>query len=158
MAEDDRKLPGPGFIPGELHTDPSLAPQVPAGAARPFAPGEYNKNPNGSWSSEESMTSEHPSQPGRWTNVPSLWLKGGKAYVAHDEDEASDLAKQSGLNWPAYPSEDSANAAAENREGMLQGIDPDKSSSVPPLWRTDTMREGGAAYSMPVANSLTDSM
>jgi hypothetical protein len=124
-----------GFIPTtaiNLHHD--IAPQVPEGAARPFAPGEAVQNPNGGWSSEISATIEHPTQPGKWALVPSLWLKDGKPYVVHNSDEAADLARASGLQWPAYDTSDAADAAADAREQKWQGMTTDQARGVAPLW------------------------
>ena len=132
------KLPGPGFIPGELHLNPRLAPSVPPGEARPFAPGEYVNNPGGGWSSEESMTVEHPTIAGKFANIPSLWLKDGKPYVVHDEDEASELAAKSGLQWPAYDTAKAADKAAGAREDTWQGIKPEEAGIIPPLYRKAT--------------------
>jgi hypothetical protein len=153
MADD---LPGPGFIPGDVHLNPSLAPDVPEGEARPFAPGEYVSNPNGSWSSEETMTVPHPTQDDKWANIPSLWLKDGKPYVAHDEDEATELARNSQLPWPAYGSADEANMVAGVREARWQGIEPENADSVPPLWAPEQYAIGGAV--LPPRNALHDGM
>ncbi len=122
------QMPGPGFIPGTLHLDPTLAPKVPEGEARPFAPGESIDNPDGTHSSEISVSVENPIlNGGKPTNIPSLWLKDGKAYVAHDEDEAAELAVKSGLTWPTYPTIEAADKAAGEREDVWNaGVDPSK--------------------------------
>lgn len=127
-------LPGPGFIPGELHLDPSIAPQVPPGAPRPFAPGEYIVNPNGDISSEISVTPQMPD--GTWVNIPSLWLKDGRPYVAADEDEALQLALQSKLPFKTYPTMEAANQAAQDREtGWGKYHDnPSAARAEPALW------------------------
>lgn len=129
----ERQMPGPGFIPGTLNLNPALAPTVPEGSPRPFAPGEWLQNPNGSWSSEITMTAQRPD--GSWVNVPSLWIKDGKAYVAKSEDEALALAKQSGLEFPAFNTLGGADAASRLREKNWQGLKPHQAQKVPPLWK-----------------------
>ena len=95
------------------------------------------------------MTAQAPD--GSWLNVPSLWLKNGRPYVAHDEDEAIGLANASGLDFPAYGSEKEANDAATDRENAWQGIKPQQASKIAPLWTTLPteahfgMAEGGDA-------------
>lgn len=127
-------LPGPGFIDGELHLDPTIAPKVPAGAPRPFAPGEYIVNPDGSVSSEISVTPQLPN--GLWVNIPSLWIKDGKPYVAANEDEALDLALQSKLPFQTYQTEGAANKAAQDRETSWgkYNQDPAAARAEPALW------------------------
>lgn len=118
-------------IQGTLHLDPTIAPQVPNGAARPFAPGEWIQNPNGSWSSERTMTVQ---MDGKWANVPSLWIQNGKPILAKSDDDAITLAKQSGLAWRTYDSEKAANDAAVAREKAWQTMTPQDARKVAPLW------------------------
>lgn len=126
-----RALPGPGYIEGQL-TPPHLATYT---GVRPFAPGEMIHNPDGSWSSEESMTVQDKSfNNGQPTNIPSLWLRNGRAYVARNEDEAIQLAKQSGLSWPSYPTLNSADAAAGLREDTWQLYGKKNSDLAEPLY------------------------
>jgi len=132
-----------GFLQGgELHLDEKLAPKVPDGAARPFAPGEYylhNPGVNDELSSEMTMTVQQAD--GRWINIPGFWLKNGKPYVAADEDEALSLAEGSGLKFIDYPSEKAAVAAAEDREAIWQKTPVDSLHTVSPLWgAADTNR------------------
>lgn len=130
-----RELPKPGILPGQLHLKPSLAPGSPSNV-RPFAPGEYIRNPDNSWSSEISLTVGHPKlNGGKPTNIPSLWLVNGKPYRAKNEDEAAELAVRSGLTWPSFPTFDIADQAATDRETNWQGLKrPEDASRVPPLW------------------------
>lgn len=133
------ETPKAGYLPGSLYLDPKLAPVVPAGAPRPFAPGEYVRNPDKSWSSEISMTVAHPDlNKGAATNIPSLWVVNGKPYRAANEDEAVALAIKSGLAWPSFPDIDTADKAAAAREALWQGVAPEKASAVPPLWTPPT--------------------
>lgn len=135
-----RVMPGPGYIPGDLHLNENIAPHVPNGQARPFAPGEWVQNPNGSWSSEETMTvSGNPQfNGGKPTVLPSLWIKDGKAYVAHNEDEAAALARASGLQFPSFPDMAAAEKFANEREAAWQNIKPADAGKIAPLWNPDT--------------------
>lgn len=128
-------LPDIGVLPGELHLDPKRAPIV-KGNARPFAPGEYLLNPNGSWSSEISTTTQDPSfNNGLATTIPTLWLIDGKP-TRVTEDDALELAKQSGLNFKGYKDMNEANKASQDREDAWQTIHPEQASRVAPLWNT----------------------
>lgn len=132
-------MPQTGYLPGKMYLDPTLAPTVPSGAARPFAPGEYVRNPDGGWSSEISMTVEHPDMNnGQPTVIPSLWIANGKPYRAADEDEAVSLAQQSKLPFPSFGSMDAADQFANKREDSWQKIDaadPTAARTIAPLWK-----------------------
>src|SRR4029077_8671406 len=123
----------------QLNLNPQIAPQVPPGSPRPFAPGEWIDNPGGGWSSEETTTVQGAD--GRWINVPTLWLKNGKPYVAASPEEAAQLAKQSGLTFRSYATVKDANSAAEQRELRWNQMgDPstwgktNPAQAIPPLW------------------------
>lgn len=118
-------------LPGVLHLNVSISPRVPAGSPRPLAPGEWLDNPDGSWSSERTVT---VNLNGKWANVPLLWIQDGKPVLAASDDEAARLAKGSGLKWRTYQSEAAANQAAVDREKNWQGITPQQARSVAPLW------------------------
>lgn len=136
-APPPREMPKAGYLPGRLYLNPKIAPTVPAGAPRPFAPGEYVRNPDKSWSSEISMTVAHPDlNGGKPTNIPSLWIVNGKPYRAKNEDEAAALAVQSALQWPSYPDIETADKAAAEREAQWQNLEPEKAGAIPPLWTT----------------------
>ncbi len=115
----------------------SLAPTVPAGAARPFAPGEYLTSPDKSWSSELSMTvmGDPSFNNGQPTVIPSLWIKDGKPYVAKDEAEAIELAKASGLAFQGFPTLDAAESFSTQREKGWQGMEPSAASKNAPLYQ-----------------------
>lgn len=100
------------------------------GQNRPFGPGEYLHLPNGSWASE--MTYTLPYQ-GKYAVLPGLWLKNG---VPHHvtEDEAIELAQQSGLNWPMFDQEAHAEQYATQREQRWQTAPFGRSDFYPPLW------------------------
>lgn len=119
-----------------MHLDPSIAPTVPKGAPRPFAPGESVTNPGGSWSSERTMTVSHPSlNNGAATNIPSIWIKDGKPYQAKNEDEAVQLALQSGLPFKSYGDISEADKASIDREDTWQKLGgPKQARGVEPLY------------------------
>lgn len=153
-AQPGSEMPGVGFLPGQLFLNPAIAPKVPAGApARPFAPGEYVRNPNGGWSSEISVTVEDPRlNGGKPTIVPSLWVVDGKAKRV-DEDTAADYAAASGLPFQGYDSIDAAEAAATSREDNWQKLDqskPETASTIPALWGTTPAPAAGAPPKSPV--------
>lgn len=148
QAQIDKAAPAPGkvalgpmpmaadgkVLPGELHLDPSLAPQVRPGAARPFAPGEAIKNPDGSWSSEITVTVNDPIlNGGKPTVIPSLWLVDGKA-VRVNEDTAARYAAQSGLKFQSFDSMAAAEKFATDRETKWQSLDTASAAQVAPLW------------------------
>ena len=124
-------LPQPGILPGTLHLNPTLAPQVPQGSPRPFAPGEWVQNPGGSWSSEISTTVQMPD--GKWSVVPTLWLIGGRP-IRVSEDQAVQYAIQSKLPFREFGSEKVADRFAVNRESAWQNIQPQDASKIEPLW------------------------
>ncbi len=136
QAEALRAMPqmmGPLGGVGDTHLRPELAPRVPTGAARPYAPGEYTINPDTSWSSERSMTVQKPD--GSWTVIPSLWLKEGHPYEAADEGEASKLADASKLPFKKFKSLKEADQFSIDREAAWQPIEnPADASSIAPLW------------------------
>ena len=126
-------LPGLGYVSGDLRLKPEIAPKV-SGNARPFSPGEYMNLPdNGGWASEMSVTVPHPTEAGKYTNVPSLWLIDGKP-VRVNEDMAGELAKQSGLTWPTWNTSDEADAVSAEREKNWQSIRPEDAAKVDSLW------------------------
>jgi len=131
------QMPGLGPLPGQLTLNPQIAPQV-QGNARPLAPGEYLRNPDGGWSSE--MTYTVPYGDG-WAVIPGMWIVDGKP-VHVDEDQATAYARQTGLNFPTYPDEATATKASEDREAGWQNMRPEDAGKVAPLW-AKPMAEGG---------------
>jgi hypothetical protein len=127
-------MPQYGPLPGKVNLNAAIAPKVPEGAPRPFAPGEWVQNPNGSWSSEITGTVSHPElNGGKPTLVPTLWLIDGKP-VRVDEDTAAELAVRSGLKFRSYETEQEAEAASIARENGWQSLQPQQAGQVPPLW------------------------
>lgn len=147
-------MPDYGVLPGQVFLNPKLAPRVRAGLPRPFAPGEYVQNPNGSWSSEITVTVQNPD--GSWSVVPSLWLDNGKP-TRVDEDTAERYAAQSGLPFRKFSSESEAEAFSNRRENAWQGISPQNASSVPPLWGS-IMPDSAAAPALPQGDPNTDAL
>lgn len=122
-------------LPGQLNLNEQIAPQVPAGSPRPFAPGEWVQNPDGSWSSEITVTVTDPRlNNGQPTVVPSLWLVDGKP-VRVNEDAAVDMALKSGLAFQGFPDMAAAEKFANDRESAWQGIKPAEAVKIPPLWK-----------------------
>lgn len=123
------------LMPGKVFLNPKIAPKVPEGAPRPFAPGEYVQNPDGTWSSEISVTvRDKDFNHGRATNIPSLWLVDGKPRKV-SESQAIEYAKQSGISWPSFRSIKLANDAAMSRENAWQTLEPKDAGTVAPLWQ-----------------------
>lgn len=121
-----------GFLPGQMHTNSRGG--ILGGAVRPFAPGEYLDNPNGSWSNEMAYTLMDPTlNGGKPTNVPGLWVKDGKPYHA-TEDEAARFALLSKLLFPAYENQQQATQAAQAREADWQKIPKQNAMSMDPLY------------------------
>ena len=138
-------LPQEGVLPGKVTLNPELAPDVPKGAPRPLAPGEYVQNPDGSWSSEISATvTDKALNKGRPTIIPTLWLVGGKP-VRVSEDQAVDYAVQSGLQWRSYPTMDQAERASNARETAWQGLGIQGATRMPPLWKGTLTPEQNAS-------------
>lgn len=113
---------------------------APAGAGlRPFAPGEYVQNPDGSWSSERSMTIQDPRVAGgKWAVIPSVYLRDGKPVEAPDEDAAVKLAVESGKKYRAFPSLQTAEDFSIQRENDWQKFErPEDATSIAPLYEAD---------------------
>ena len=134
----------PGTMPplggaSDTHLRPELAPKVPAGAARPYAPGEYTNNPDGSWSSERSVTVRN--RDGSYSVIPALWLKGDRPYEADNEREAARLASASKLPFRKFKTANEAERFSIDREKYWQPIEnPADADQVPSLWAPPTAR------------------
>lgn len=129
----DTYIPKPLGGASDTHLRPELAPRVPAGVARPYAPGEYTENPDGSWSSERSMTVQN--RDGSWSVIPSIYLKDGRPYEARDERDASRLAAESKLPFRRFKDLDTAEKYSIDREAAWQPIEnPADASKIEPLW------------------------
>lgn len=136
---DQNQMPDVGPLPGQAFLNPKIAPQVPAGSARPLAPGEYVKNPQGSWSSEITTTTDPGAVPalngGQPTVIPTLWVINGVP-TRVDEDTAAQMAIQSGLKFPSFKTPQEAEAFSQQREDAWQNVEPENAASVPALWAT----------------------
>jgi hypothetical protein len=128
------------YIPKPLGGKDAMRLTAPAepGKVRPFNPGEYVTNPDASWSSERTMTVRSPHiAGGKWTVIPSVWIKDGKPYEAASEAEAIKLAKESGLRFKGYPSLREADQSSIDRESKWQTLArPEDAASIEPLWET----------------------
>ena len=125
------QMPKLGVLPGTIELDASIAPKVPKGAPRPFAPGEMVENPNGGWSSEITNTVQMPD--GKWSVVPSLWIVDGKP-TRVSEDQAVEYAMKSGLPFQRFDSEGAAEKFSQAREDTWHKVGRKGARSVPPLW------------------------
>jgi hypothetical protein len=132
-AEKQFSDPGPAAqVPyGPLQGQPHLLPQFSnLGTNRPLGPGEYVAAPGGSWESEMTYTVPMGD---KWAVVPGLWLMNG---VPHrlTEDQAAELAQQSGLVWPDFGSQDEAEKFATEREATWEKTPFGRSDLQQPLW------------------------
>jgi hypothetical protein len=125
--------PGPaagiplGPLPGKLNRLPQYD---HLGDVRPFGPGEYLSNPDGSWSSE--MTTSVPVN-NQWWVVPTLWMVNGVPHRV-SEDQAAEYAQQSGLVWPTFDSPNLAQHFSRRRETIWQGTPVGRSDMQRSLW------------------------
>ena len=85
---------------------------------RPLVPGEFITNPDGSYSTEKSITIQLPD--GKWVNVPSIYMTPDGI---QDFSERPDVAEQLGLHlidqfgyqFPTFDNVESAEMAARDR-------------------------------------------
>lgn len=101
-----------GPIPGKPNL---LTDYNSLGNTRPFGPGEFVTNPDGTVSSERTFTVPVGNQ---WWVVPGMWLVNGTPTQV-DPQTAAQYAQSSGLNWPTFDSENWANQYANHREAVL---------------------------------------
>lgn len=104
---------------GRLSKKPIItkAQKVILNRLRPFEPGEYIDNGDGSYSTERTQTVQAPD--GAWINVPSLWMSpGGYVDLADDEDgivqAATAFESRMGL-FPRHKTLEEAVVAAKAR-------------------------------------------
>lgn len=100
------------------------------GKIRPFGPGEFIRMPDGSFANEESWTVPVGNQ---WWVVPGLWMVNGVATHVN-EDQATEYAQQSGLNWPMFADQQKADAFAQQRESIWQTVPQGRTDMQQPLW------------------------
>lgn len=118
-----------GPVPGQR----TLLPQQygDLGNTRPFGPGESVRMPDGTVTSEESYTSQLAN--GKWAVIPGLWLINGVPHRVR-EDQAVQLANQSGLDWVlSADSQQAADKMSVDREGKWEQNSDTRTQ--PPLWR-----------------------
>lgn len=85
---------------------------------RPFQPGEYINNPDGTYSTERTVTIQDGS--GKWVNVPSLWkdANGKTIDLGEDEDkinQALGLYERQGKPFQRFETVDDAVSFAKKR-------------------------------------------
>jgi hypothetical protein len=129
---------------GQLQGTPYLLPQFNSlGPTRPMGAGEYFQNQSGSWSNEITGTVQDPNlNGGKPTVVPTVWIKNGQVFRV-SEDEAIQLAIQSGLTFPSFADAKTAEDFSTAREANWQNIKPGD-ASVPALW-TQPQQQAPAA-------------
>lgn len=127
---DKYGLPQEGYLYGLLDANHGMLPRVPRGAARPFGPEESVKNPDGSTSSEISLTVTNPRlNNGAATLIPSVWMVDGQP-MRVSEDQAVEYALKSGLRFPPHRSIDAAESYITKRHELLDAGQP-----ASPLWQ-----------------------
>lgn len=142
------------LMPGQLHLNPAIAPSS-ATDARPFAPGEYIRNPSGSWSSEVTAGVNDPRlNGGAPTVVPTLWLIRGKPYRVTPQ-EAVKLALASKIRFPAFPNWKTANAFTNNRESQWDSVGLQGAANVPALWHIPPTTMAPSAQAAPAPAKST---
>jgi hypothetical protein len=85
---------------------------------------------DGSWASEMSYTLQLGNQ---WAVVPGLWVINGVP-TRVSEDQAAELAQQSGLVWRTFPDERAASDFALQRENVWEKTPQGRSDMQTPLW------------------------
>ena len=129
-------------LPGELH---SLSRFDSLGTTRPFGPGEWLQNPDGSWSNERTSTVQNSAlNGGRPSVVPGLWIRDGRP-VLLNEDQAAEMAARSGLTFPAFDTMKQAETFARQREAQWQTAPEGDSAGQSPLWSQPSPRAAGGA-------------
>jgi hypothetical protein len=107
---------------------------------RPFKPGEFVQNADGSQSTERTITWQLPD--GRWVNTPTLFMTpNGVLDLSTPEREeqargAAMALMRSGTEFPTFQSPDEAESVAAGRSkggGVFQGELGRKAGWVPPL-------------------------
>ena len=92
-------------------------PQAAAGGGvRPFQAGEFVQNPDGTQSTERTVTIQTPT--GEWVNVPSLWMGQAGPQQLNDNQIAGAMQAyeaQTGQSFPRFGSLQEAEAAARTR-------------------------------------------
>jgi hypothetical protein len=99
------------------------------------------KNPDGSYSSEVTVTTNNPKlNRGQWTNIPSLW-KGKEV----SEDEAVENVNKTERKYPSFGSEKEAvdSAIARSSRGGAGQIDKGYSTYNTEDVRTGSYAKGG---------------
>jgi hypothetical protein len=126
------QLPDAGVLSGTPHL---LSQFDSLGKTRPFGQGEYFVNQAGSWSNEITTSAQNPKLNGGLpTVIPTLWIIDGKP-TRVSEDQAAELAINSGLQFPSFKTPEEAESFATQRESGWQKLSPEQSGTIPSLWR-----------------------
>lgn len=105
---------------------------------RPFSPGEFVTNPDGTYSTERTATIQDST--GRWANAPSLWMgAAGPVDLADNEEDIrtalETYERSAGVSKPRYSSLDKAVSEAEKRSlagGAFSGSSLSPPDITPP--------------------------
>lgn len=122
MAINDRVIAQ--TMPGQAMPRPApavapAAPAAPTQGAHPTTGRPMLPNPDGSVSTEESVTVTHPRlNGGRPTNIPSIW-NGRRFDPETQEDQIVEEALRSGQAFPSFNSIEEAVSAAQARSDAL---------------------------------------
>jgi hypothetical protein len=85
---------------------------------RPFLPGEFRPNADGSRSTEILVTVQDPAT-GKWVNVPSLWMTPGGPRESPNDDISWMTAQRyeafTGMRFPRFDTMDDAVSSARSR-------------------------------------------
>jgi hypothetical protein len=116
-----------GPVKGKFYSRPELFNQL--GRVRPLGPGEY-VDMDGNWASEMTYTLRLGNH---WSVVPGLWVINGVP-TRVNEDQAIELAQQSGLIWPTFKNSQEADKFAIAREAIWEKTPHGRSDQQKPLW------------------------
>ena len=92
-----------------------MADTILGGSMRPLRKGEFRKNKDGSHSTELLMTEKID---GKWTNIPSLWMRGDKIVELSPSravSAARDYERRSKRRFPRFRSLSTAIGSAQAR-------------------------------------------
>lgn len=112
----------PDSGPGNARPQSFALAADPPSPIRPFVGTERVNNPDGSWSSERSMTVQMPD--GTWSVVPSMWQNRNGPQRVMNEDMDANVAQtyeqRSGQQFPRFRTVQEADQFANNREADWQ--------------------------------------
>lgn len=128
---------GQAYLPTSIPetSGPHLLPEQYGwmGSTRPLGPGEY-VNYAGEGTSYDQPTVVQTAR-NQWTVVPTLFLVNGQPQEVNDPQQALQVARQTGLQWPTFPSEELAHGYVSQREAKWGPRWAENSALQAPLWR-----------------------